>query len=304
MLSANEKKGIALCILSTTFIAFQDVVSKKLLGTFSVSQVIFVRHIVFVMFAIWWVSRRGGIANYFATFRRAASVKMQLLRSSLMVLEIAVFFWGLQYVGIAEAHAVFMGFPILATLLAALLLREQLTPRKIIALAAGFIGALLIIRPGSSAFDPALLIILGAAFLFALYNVITRATARDGFDVSLVYMSLVALVWSAPAGLATWHHDAPPEIWLLFAFATLIAIAVHLLIVKSLEYAPASLLQPYNYTLVGWAILFGWLFYDEVLDGLHFAGIFIVLAAGLYMMGFPRSRKPPAKPATTTDATR
>lgn len=286
MLSAADKKGIALCILSTTCIALQDAISKKLLGYFSISQIIFVRHVVFVAFAVWWLSRRGGLENFFAAFRRARSIPMQIFRSSLMVLEIAVFFLALRHIGIAQAHAVFMLFPILTTLLAWLLLGETLSRRKIVALLLGFAGALLIIRPGSEQFHPALLITLAAAFLFALYNVVTRsATARDGFGTSMAYMASVALLWSAPAGIATWSSEAPPEIWLLLALVTAVGISVHLLIVKSLEYAPASLLQPYNYTLVGWAILFGWLFYGETLDLAHIAGILMVLFAGLYMLG-------------------
>lgn len=286
MLSHNDKKGIALCILSTAGIALQDALSKKLLEHLPIAQIIFSRHLVFTLFVVWWLSRHGrGIAELWHTLRRSKNIPMQLLRSTLMVLEIAVFFWGLQYVGIAEAHAVFMLFPILASLLAAPLLNEQLTRRKLLALLIGFIGALLIIRPGSGVFHPALLIILAAAVIFALYHVITRRTAtRDGFDISMAYMAVIALLWSAPPGIVSWNSDAPMWIWPLLALATLVGIIVHLLIVKSLEYAPASLLQPYNYTLVGWAILFGWIFYGELLDALRIAGIVIVLAAGLYML--------------------
>ncbi|MCH9757906.1 MAG: DMT family transporter, partial [Proteobacteria bacterium] len=297
MLTADDKKGIALCILSTICIALQDIMSKKLLGYFSIGQIIFVRQVVFLFFAIWWLSRRHGIGNFFSAFRRASNIPMQILRSSLMVLEIAVFFSALRYVGVAEAHAVFMLFPILATLLAWLLLGEALTKRKLIALFLGFIGALLIIRPGSQAFEPALLIVLCAAFLFALYNVLTRrATARDGFDISLVYMATVGLLWSIPVGVTSWESNVPPQVWLLLALVTVTGIVVHLLIVKSLEYAPASLLQPYNYTLIGWAMLFAWLFYGELLDALHIVGIAIVLAAGLYMLGSKKKKLTVDKP--------
>ena len=287
MLSSNDKKGIFLCILSTACIVLQDVLSKKLLEFFPVGQIILVRHIVFVLFAVWWLARRGGgIAAFGRAFRRSSNIPIQLLRCSLMVMEIFVFFWALRYVGVAEAHAVFMLFPILTALLAALLLREQLTRRKLVALALGFAGAMLIIRPGGDAFNPALLVTLGAAFLFALYNVTTRHVAgRDSFDVSMVYMATVALLWSAPPGLLGWNSEAPPLLWWLLALATVVGIVVHLLIVKSLEYASASLLQPYNYTLVGWALLFSWVFYGEVLDMLSIAGIVIVLAGGLYMLG-------------------
>ena len=288
---SDKNKGIFLCLLSSLVIASQDAISKELLQHFSIAQIIFLRQIVFVLFSFWWAARSGGWRRYVAAFAATKGMKMQIARSVLMVVEIGVFFWGLRYIGLAKAHSIFMLFPILATLIAVIWLREEMTRAIGVALAIGFTGVVLIIRPGGGAFQVESLIILLAAFLFATYHVMTRfATARDGFVVSMVYMGLVGMLISAPFGVYFWQHSSDPWHWLLMAILTLTGITAHLLIVKSLEYAPASVLQPYNYAIVAWAILLGWIFFGEVLDGLHFAGIAAIFFSGLLVIGDIRVR--------------
>ncbi len=288
----NQSKGIAICLLSTLCIVLQDSLSKHMLQQFSIAQIIFVRHIGFIIFAWWWAmtTEKTPLA-FFNLFKRAKNPWMQVLRSVLMVIEIAVFFTGLQYIGIAKAHALFMLFPILATLMAIPILKESVGIKEVIALLLGFTGAMFIIRPGSGVFEIHSLIIVGAAFLFALYNVITRfSTITDGFRVSMVYMSTIGLIASAPLGIAQWETPTTPTLWLLIILLTISGILCHLLIVKSLEYTKASVLQPYNYVLIGWAALFGWLFYGELLDIYDYIGILCMLCGGLFMMGVLRFR--------------
>ncbi|WOV91077.1 MAG: DMT family transporter [Candidatus Zeuxoniibacter abyssi] len=290
MKTENFKKGVALCLLSTLVIAGQDTMSKTLVQHLSLGQIVMVRHIFFVAFALWWIMRDGngidGLRRAFVSVNR----NMQILRSVLMTTEILVFFAGLQYIGVAQAHAVFSLFPILATLMAALLLREKLNAKSMAALALGFVGALLVIRPGGDVFEPGALIILAAAFLFALYNVITRfSTHRDGFKTSMAYMAFIGLIISTPWGLYDWRPIPNELILTLLITLCFSGTAAHLLIVKSLEYASASALQPYNYAIVGWAALFGWLFYGELLDSLHTLGIVIIVTGGLIMTATTKS---------------
>ena len=301
MAMSPQSKGIALCLLSTLLIVLQDSMSKKLLQEFSIAQIIFIRHIGFVLFAWWWAVRREGY--FWRLFGNARRPTMQVLRSVLMVAEIYVFFIGLREIGVAQAHAIFMLFPIWTTLMASLFLREALSLRIFIALALGFLGALLIIRPGSAVFQAASLTIVLASVLFGLYHVVTRyAASRDGFRTSMAYMAVVGLLVSAPPGLWQWRPIVGGEMMLLMFLLTISGIIVHLLIVKSLEYASASVLQPYNYALVGWAALFGWLFYGERLDWLHYAGIGVILCGGLLMMGIigrrrdTQTKSPPMSP--------
>ena len=137
MKTENFKKGVALCLLSTLVIAGQDTMSKTLVQHLSLGQIVMVRHIFFVAFALWWIMRDGngidGLRRAFVSVNR----NMQILRSVLMTTEILVFFAGLQYIGVAQAHAVFSLFPILATLMAALLLREKLNAKSMAGVGAG-----------------------------------------------------------------------------------------------------------------------------------------------------------------------
>lgn len=292
MTISDKNKGIALCLLSSLIVVTQDALSKELLQHFAIAQIIFLRQLVFILFSFWWVTRGGGGWRRFCgVFAATKGVKLQVLRSVMMVAEIGVFFWGLRYVGIAKAHSIFMLFPILATLIAVLWLREEATKILAFALLAGFAGAMLIIRPGSGVFQPEALIILLASSMFALYNVMTRrATERDGFAVSMVYMGVIGALATAPFAFYFWQPSSDPLHWLLMGLLTITGAAAHLLIVKSLEYAPASVLQPYNYVLVVWAVLFGWIFFGEVLDLLDTLGIFIILFSGLALMSGVRRR--------------
>jgi drug/metabolite transporter (DMT)-like permease len=274
-------RGIGLCLLAMLVFASQDAITKVLVQELPVAQFIMVRYWVFVVFALIYAHLRGGLNAAV----RTRHPWLQLLRSLLSVGEIAIFSLGLRYLGLAESHALFAVFPLLAMALAGFVLGEFIGLRRWLAAAVGFAGTLVILRPGLGLFEPAALIPLSAALAFAVYNLITRLVSReDGFTTNMLYMAVVGCIASTAFGLPVWQAPSPGE-WGLMGVLALTGVLAHLLLVKALEYAPAGVLQPFNYSLLVFAILIGLLVFGELPDAWTLVGAALVVAGGFYAIG-------------------
>lgn len=283
----NIVKGVAATLLATLLFASQDAITKHLTATVSVSQIVFVRFFFFSLFALAWAYRRSGIRKAISS----RSMVLQSIRGLLIVAEIAVFAVALRYLGVAETHVLFACFPLMVTALSTSVLGEHVGWRRWTAVGMGFAGTVLILEPGRDVFKPEALIALFAAFLFALYNLITRKTGRqDSFETSLLYFGVVGLAASAVVAPFFWKALNAAEIaWL--SVLTVTGISGHLLLIKALQLAPAVVLQPFNYFLLVWAIAVGYLVFGEVLSPIDFAGAAIVVGSGLFIT--LRERKKP-----------
>jgi len=286
MSADSPRKGIAFCLVSLIVLAGQDATTKVLAQDFAVAQFVMVRYIVFAVVAVLYLWRRGRLAIAF----RARRPWLQVARSLLLVIEIGVFAIAVRHLGLAEMHAIVAVFPLLTTALAVPLLGERVGARRWIGVGIGFLGTLIILRPGFGVFGPEALIALASALLYALYTLFTRLASRDdSFDTGMLYLALVGCIAATPFGIAQWRAPGPGD-WALMGLISVTGIAAHLLIMKSLEYAPASLLQPFNYTLLIWAALFGLLVFGDWPDGWTVLGAAVVSASGLYVIARERRR--------------
>lgn len=275
--SARAGLGVAAMVAGMAVLAGTDATSKHLTATYAVAQIMWVRYVLFAGFGAALAWRRAGRRG-FGTRRPA----MQAARALALVGTNFVFVTALSRMGMAEAHAIIAVGPLIVTAASVPFLGETVGPRRWIAVAAGFAGVLVVLRPGIGVFDPAALIPLAAAGSFAVYILLTRALARHDPQettlfhtgwIGLVAVSAVApFVWTAP--------DAAGWFWLLVAGIT--GTLAHALIVLALHLAPASAVQPFNYTALAWAALLGWLAFGDIPDGWTLAGASIVVASGLY----------------------
>ncbi|MCP5372141.1 MAG: DMT family transporter [Hyphomicrobiales bacterium] len=282
------RRGIAFCLASLVILAAQDTATKILAQDYHVAQFVTVRYAVFALFALAYAWRRGRLAAAL----RPRRPWLQAARSLLLVAEIGIFATAIRHLGLAEIHSILATFPLLATALAVPLLGEKVGARRWTGVGVGFLGTLVILRPGMEGlFGPAALLALLCALLYALYNLLTRlASRRDTFETAMVQMAVIGCAAVAPFGVAAWVPPAPAD-WALMGFISVTGIAAHLLIIKSLECAPASLLQPFNYTLLLWATLFGWLVFGALPDGWTVLGAVLVTGGGLYVIARERRRK-------------
>jgi len=194
--------GILLLLIATVLFAWQDVITKQLTESVSVTQIMLVRFAAFACFALIYAHRKIGI-------KRAAQssvASMQLVRCALMCTEIGLFAYAVKFLGIAEIHAIFSCFPLIVTALSVPMLGEQVGWRRWCAVLIGFIGTLIIIQPGTGVFNPAALLALVCVLMYSLYNILTRKVSKhDSFETSLLYFGAVGLVGSMIAVFGRWQ---------------------------------------------------------------------------------------------------
>lgn len=280
VLSPDASKGIALILASTLVFGVQDAITKHLAQDLAVTQIVLVRFTAFAIFVLLLVARRpGGV-------RRAAAAKrpwLQILRSLILVFEIGVFAYAIRTLALADIHAILAVFPLVATALSVPLLGERVGLRRWSAVLIGFLGVLVILRPGLGVFDVNALLALACAFLYGLYNVLTRLVSTDGDSgqTTLFYTAIVG--WVAVIAIGPWFWTWPSaELWFWLGCLSVTGITGHWMLIKSLEAAPASVLQPFNYALLVWATVIGFLIFGSLPDFWTVIGACIVVGSGLY----------------------
>jgi drug/metabolite transporter (DMT)-like permease len=204
-----------------------------------------------------------------------------------MISEIALFTYSLHYMGLAELHSIFACFPLIITALSVPILGEQVGWRRWLAVCIGFAGTLIIVQPGSGVFSPIMPIAILCAVLYAIYNLITRKVSRqDSFETSLLYFGVIGFLSSLLVVPYFWQPLNSEEVlWLLGI--SCISIIIHLLLIKSLELAPAVILQPFNYLILVWAMIIGYSAYGEVLPNSAILGATLVVGSGIYVTRRP-----------------
>jgi drug/metabolite transporter (DMT)-like permease len=283
----KTRLGILLCLFALFMFSSQDAMTKILIRDYDAAQFVMVRFWVFALFATALAAKKVGI-------KAAAYAKrpfLQIGRCVLLIVEIAVFATGLRYLGLADMHATFATFPLMATAMAPFLLGEKVGWRRWSAVVVGFIGAVIIIRPGMTVFQPVVLIPLVSALMFALYHIMTRLGSQsDSAYTSLFYLGWVGALASTPFGIMAWK---PPtsEAWIFMAALSVTGLIGHMLLILALEYAPASTLQPLNYILLVWATLMGYVLFHQLPDGPTLIGGAVIVSSGLFVMFRERIRK-------------
>lgn len=206
-----------------------------------------------------------------------------LMRAALLVAATFCFFLSLHWLPIADALAIFFVQPLIVTILSALILREAVGPRRWAAVAVGFIGTLIIIRPGFAEVNPGSLLAFGAGAFLACYFVMTRSIAGQAhamvttFQTSLLGgLILSAVIWTV------WQTPTPAQ-WALFAALAFIATFGHLMIVRAYDHAEASLLAPLAYTEMVTSVILGWVFFRDFPDAYTFLGVAILIACAIYI---------------------
>jgi drug/metabolite transporter (DMT)-like permease len=276
----NRLIGIGL--MSVTFLCFAllDCGAKWLVKTLPVLQVVWLRFLFHAMFstALLAPQLRAGLPP----IRRP---KLQFLRAMFMPIMTGMNFWALQYLQLAETGAIQFSVPIIIALFAAPMLGERMDRARWIAISVGFIGVLIIVRPGTQGFHPALLLAIANAVLYALFNLVTRQiAAHDSPETTQFYSSIGATLAITPFALAS--LDASPSAfqWMVLASIGLAGGLGHYLLVVAHRYAPASVLAPFLYQQIIWMVLLGYLVFGDLPDLPVIIGCGIVIASGAYLL--------------------
>jgi drug/metabolite transporter (DMT)-like permease len=276
--------GALVAVLAMLCFASMDAIAKWLVADYPIGQMMWVRYGIFSVFAWLVVRRRGGLR---AAFRSTRPV-LQASRALLAVIESAVFVLAFRYLPLAETHAIAATSPLIVIALGALFLGEKVNAARWLAVLAGFVGVLLIVRPGFRTLDWPLFIPVAGAILWGSYQILTRLSSRtDSPDTTLVWSAFVAFAATSFIGPFEWHWPTAMSALLMLATGILGSLA-HYGLIRALDYAEASSIQPYSYTLLVWVTVLGAVVFGDFPDYWTILGAAIVVASGLYTWNHDR----------------
>jgi drug/metabolite transporter (DMT)-like permease len=281
----NRLTGIGLISLTYVLFTLLDGSAKWLVQSVPVLVVVWLRFLTHTLIASALLFPMRGRALV-----RTQHLRWHLIRGLMFVAMTGMNFWALQYLQLTVTASIFFLVPILVALLSAPLLGEKLDARRWAAIVAGFVGVLVVVRPGSEAFHPAILLSLANAVLYAFFNMMTRKLAAYDPPETIQFLpALVATVVLAPFALAAWQSPAGGFEWLLLCLMGIFGGTGHYLLALAHRYAPASTLAPFLYQQILYMALFGYLVFGNVPDKETWIGAAIVVASGLYL--FTRERR-------------
>ncbi|MCC5991758.1 MAG: DMT family transporter [Rhodobacteraceae bacterium] len=287
MIAQNNSLGIWLMSATALIFALQDAISQHLAGEYNVFMIIMIRYWFFASFVIVVAARRaGGLRN--AAYTRQPV--LQIFRGVLLALEVCVMVTAFVLLGLVESHAVFAVYPLLIAALSGPVLGEKVGWRRWAAIGIGFAGVLIILQPGFGVFQPAALVPLLAAFMFALYGLLTRyAARRDSAAVSFFWTGTAGAVTMTLIGIWFWEPMARGD-WLWMGLLCMTAAFSHFLLIRAYEVAEASAVQPFAYLQLPFAAALGILIFDESLRSNVAFGTAVVVGAGLFTLWRARQR--------------
>ena len=269
--------AILLVLAASLIFALSDALAKLVVGPLPAVELMWIRSVVVALItlpAVLW--RKGpGVLRSKQPFR-------QSIRGACIFLASMSFLTGLIYLPLADASAINFIWPLLITVFSVILLGEKVGVRRAAALIAGCIGMLIIIRPGSGAFQPAAVFPLAAAIIWAFASVLTRMMAAvEAPETTLIWSALVALLCSSLILPFVWVTPT----WREIGIGVLIGVssaAAHSMMVFAFDRAPASALAPFSYMQLVWAAICSLLIFNVVPDRWVILGGAIIAASGIY----------------------
>lgn len=300
-------RGILALVLGIAIFSIQDVILKLLSGDYPLHQAMVIRSLTALPFhlaIVWWFDGR------LSTITTPGWWKM-LARGLLNFVAYTAYYLGLAYLPLADTIALFFTNPLFITLTAVLILRERVSTASLVAVAAGFAGVLLVVKPGGAGFDLAALLPILGALGYALSMIAAGRLGRTESAAAMAFWGnvcflLCALALSAIYGAGAFAGASHPSLafltrgWvtpplndlLLMASCGLIAAIGLTLLTYAYRIAPSASVAPFEYSFMFWGVLWGWLFWDSIPDGIAWVGIAVIISAGLIVIRKDDSPKP------------
>ncbi|BEU28166.1 DMT family transporter (plasmid) [Paraburkholderia sp. 22B1P] len=279
----TAEAGVALMVATTATFAASDSVVKAI-GTAVPLVALLLGRYSFQAIALGiWQVRRGA-----QHFRDAGVLKLQLLRAVLLLLNSACTFAGLRYLPLPVTTSLAMLAPLISTMLAAILLNENVSKSKWSMVVLGFVGMLIVVRPGSGEFSWTVAFPIGAATTFACFQVVSSKLSTAGDPITTNFITalvasivLAALLWVDQAGLMPEIRKVTVGNWCLLLMMATLATFGHLLMLQALRRTPLAVLTPFGYAQLAFATLFSWAFFGKVPDIWTALGMIVIALSGM-----------------------
>jgi drug/metabolite transporter (DMT)-like permease len=272
--------GIGLVIFAQLFFAVLDTSAKWLavagLPTF---QIVFVRYSVPVVILLILLLPTRGLSLF-----RTGNLKFELLRGLCLAGVTAAMFFGLKYLPLTVTGAILFTMPLIVGVLAGPLLGEAVGWRRWIAIVIGFLGILIVVRPGTEAFHPAAIVCLGGATCAAIYSILTRKLAGvDPASTQTIYASLVSMACAAPFAFSGWVWPQDLPTWIAFFIAGIARLCAHQLVTIAHRFASPSVLSPFAYVELIYLAIASWIVFSQPPDVWFYIGAPVIIGSGLFI---------------------
>ncbi|MEM7299594.1 MAG: DMT family transporter [Pseudomonadota bacterium] len=283
---SQSRLGIAYMLGGMFLFSAVDAQAKFLTETLHPFQVVWSRHMGLVFVSLFFIAR------YRRRIFQSSRPGLQITRGALAAGSASLFIIAVSFVPLADAVAVSFIAPFIVTVMAALFLGESVGIRRWTAVTIGFVGALIVIRPGMGALHPAVMLVAAAAVFFALRQIVSRVLGNDdATSTTLAYTALVGgVILTLPLPFVWKWPSTTQEITILISFALMAALA-ETLVIKALETAEAVVVAPIQYSLIIWGTMYGYLIFGQLPDGWTWVGTAIIIASGLYTLHREQIRK-------------
>jgi drug/metabolite transporter (DMT)-like permease len=279
MTASSSLRGIAAMVAGAGLLTLNDAVSKYLTEHYPIGEVVTLRQAAAMLFMLPYAWMTGGRQAL-----KVVNVRGQLLRGLLFVLGTVLVLVSLSRLPLSFVTVVLFSSPLFVAMLSSPILGERVDAQQWVAIAAGFTGVMLIVRPAGGGFEWAVLLPLFAAMTNAVRDTYTRRLSRTDSSISVLFWSgvivIVAGLFTVPLG---WKAvDATGALW--FLAAGLLNASAHFMVIEAFRLGHAATVAPFRYTGLLWAMLIGYLIWREVPDAWMLAGAAVVVAAGVYML--------------------
>jgi drug/metabolite transporter (DMT)-like permease len=268
-----------LVFLAMAFMTLQDAIIKWLSGHLPVIEILFIRSLIMLPLILAAATATGQLGR-FGTRRYGA----HLLRVVLNFLAFITFFGALRLMPLADTLAIVFSAPIFIVLFSAIFLKEKVGRWRWSAVAVGFVGVLVMIRPGTSMLDWPVILALMASVFYALWILTTRTMAEEESSLAMLfYASAFFVLAGGMAAPFVWVTPGGEDL-LMLGVVAVIAMTGLLMLIKAYRLAQASILAPFDYTSMIWAVLLGWFVWNELPGPWIVAGTVLVVFAGLIIV--------------------
>jgi len=283
MTSSNTSRqknlaGIMTMCGGVAALCINDALAKSLMDHYSPIQIIFLRNIIALPFAFLVALKMGGSRSL-----RSSRVHVHFMRGVVWIAATVMFFTSIHHLGLAEATALAFVAPLFITALSAIFI-ARVGWRRWLAVSVGFMGVLVIVRPGAATFELISLLPIATALAYALLMLSARfVDTRETMSTLLLYLSLTSAILTCIPALFVWTSVRSEDIWLFVAIAAFGSVGITM-ITQAFRFAEAPTVAPFDYTALIWATALGWLFWGETPDMLTFVGAGIITASGLFVI--------------------
>ena len=276
---ADNGKGLLLMALGMFLFSAVDTQAKILTETMHPIQIVWIRQLGLLAGAIILLVLHG------PKLLNTARPVLQVMRGVCAAASATIFIFAVSYVPLADAVAISFVAPFMVTVMAAIFLREPVGIRRWLAVGIGFVGALIVIRPGMGIMHPAAALVVLAAGLFALRQILSRFLAdTDRTVTTIAYTAIVSILLLSIPLYSVWEWPETRQAILICVTMAVMAAFAEICVIKALEMTMAVVVAPVHYSLIIWATFYGFVVFGDFPDAWTWVGTAIIMATGIYTL--------------------